>query len=177
MPYLLLKPCNLFFFSCILLLFGWALSFFHALLTLTFSYFHLGGHFLFFNVLLTLMCMSNFQAREFTFSLIHSFTLLLKIAHFKKQPCSRCSLQKSDLEQIALYKRVTVSKLLLSLFTKECPERIALVALYKRAMWANFLWFEWIIRKNEWFLCFWQCSPFYAQEQIALIAFHSFALF
>ena len=75
-----------------------------------FSYFHLGGHFLFFNVLLTLMCMSNFQAREFTFSLIHSFTLVLKIAHFKKQPCSRCSLQKSDLEQIALYKRVTVSK-------------------------------------------------------------------
>ena len=110
MPSLLLKPCNLFFFSCILLLFGWALSFFHALLTLTFSYFHLGGHFLFFNVLLTLMCMFYFQAREFTFSLIHSFTLLLKIAHFKKQPCSRCSLQKSDLEQIALYKRVTVSK-------------------------------------------------------------------
>ena len=39
---------------------------------------------------------------------------------------SCCSLQKSDFEPIALYKRATVSNLLPSLFTKEQRERFAL---------------------------------------------------
>ena len=57
--------------------------------------------------------------------------------------CSCSSLQKSDSEQItlvALYKRVTVSKSLLLLFTKKWQEGITLVNLEKSPTWVIYLW-------------------------------------
>ena len=99
---------------------------------------------------------------------ICSFGLLLKIAHIKEQLwaiCSRHSLKKSRRERIALvaiYKRATVSKSLS-------------ISLNKGDI------SEFLMKKNILFVRFWLFltvfPPFYAQEWMAPVALCSVALF
>ena len=96
------------------------------------------------------------QGWEFVLSLIRYFALSLKIANLK----SNCK----QFTHVAVYKRVTVSNLLMSVFTKEPPW--AIPSLKKSNMsdslviWANSSWAQiimrvaWILRV-EWILYKW----------------------